>query len=91
VTYRKYVVVPLITAPMMHPRYPHLHVLLMVLTEYFELGSQLFRRFGCRRRVRQWRAVGPGLLRRNEERRLAYHLWMIKPITGFDPDECEDR
>jgi hypothetical protein len=21
--------------------------------------------------------------------RLAYHLWMIKPIMGLDPDECD--
>jgi hypothetical protein len=26
---------------------------------------------------------------RNEEGRLAYHLWMIKPIMGLDPDECD--
>jgi hypothetical protein len=26
---------------------------------------------------------------RNEESRLAYHLWMIKPIMGLDPDECD--
>ena len=27
--------------------------------------------------------------RRNEEGRVAYHLWMIKPIMGLDPDECD--
>jgi len=26
-------------------------------------------------------------LRRNAEGRLGYHLWMIKPILGLDPDE----
>jgi len=27
--------------------------------------------------------------RRNEEGWVAYHLWMIKPIMGLDPDECD--
>jgi hypothetical protein len=27
---------------------------------------------------------------RNEQRRLGYHLWVIKPITWLDPDGCKD-
>jgi hypothetical protein len=26
---------------------------------------------------------------RNEQGRLGYRLWAIKPITHFDPDDCD--
>ena len=38
---------------------------------------------GCRDVVYRWR--------RNEEGRLVYRLWSIKPIMGLDPDECDDE
>jgi hypothetical protein len=35
----------------------------------------------CRDVVYRWR--------RNEDGRLVYRLWSIKPIMGLDPDECD--
>jgi hypothetical protein len=35
----------------------------------------------CRDVVYRWR--------RNEEGRLVYRLWSIKPIMGLDPNECD--